>query len=565
MYLWKYIKPYKIPASVGFVFKITEAALELMIPIIMAKIIDEGIYQQDMEAVYYYGGMLVLFAVLGYCCAMVCQYNASITSQSVGTAIRKDLYQHIHTLDWSSLDELGSPTLVARLTNDIIQIQLAIAMTIRLTSRAPFLIIGSLVCAYIISGELTMIFIIGGIGLALVMFLISFCSIKYYSQLQIIFDRITLSVRETLAGIRVIRAFSMQTKETTKFKEATDKQYSLQIIVGNLQAYMNPFTFLIVNVCIILIIYQGGTYIKIGTLSQGDIVALVNYMTQILLALVVLTNVIGIYHRAYAGYNRIKEVLATTSKIQDSGTKEWQDNQSVVRFDHVSFAYHKKEVLEDVSFEVKQGETIGIIGGTGSGKTTIANLIGRYYENQIGTIYIDGKEISTLTIASLRKNIGYVMQNARLFTGTIAHNLKIANPQATFQEMEQAIEQAQGKELLNKDGLDKQIEEAGKNLSGGQKQRLTIAQAIIKKPKLFIFDDSASALDAITDRNLRIALQKKQTTTIIISQRISSLQHASRILVLSHGQVVGYDSHEQLLKTCSIYQEIYATQSKGDE
>lgn len=428
MDLWKYLKPYKVPAFVGFVFKVTEAILELMIPLLMAKIIDEGIYKQNIDAIYKYGFYLVLFATLGYACAMVCQYNASLTSQSVGTVMRKALYQHIHTLDWSSLDELGSPTLVARLTNDIIQIQLAIAMTIRLTSRAPFLIMGSFICAYLISGELTFIFIVGGIALALVMFFISICSIKYYTQLQIVFDKITLSVRETLAGMRVIRAFSKQKEETNKFSKETKNQYSLQVLVGNLQAYMNPLTFLIVNGCIVLIIYQGSFYIEIGSLSQGDIVALVNYMTQILLALVVFTNIISIYHRAYAGYKRIAEVLDTKTKIEDNGTEEWTNNKSVVRFENVTFSYLDKPVLENVSFEVELGQTIGIIGGTGAGKTTIANLIGRYYQNQSGTIYIDNKEISTLSISSLRKNIGYVMQNARLLTGTIEHNMKIANP-----------------------------------------------------------------------------------------------------------------------------------------
>ncbi|WP_279167132.1 ABC transporter ATP-binding protein [Thomasclavelia cocleata] len=567
MKLLKYIKEYRFSAIIGFVFKIAEAALELMVPLVMADIIDIGIKTNDKNYILMKGLTLVGLAIAGYLFALVCQYYASVTSQGVGTKLREDMYHQINRYDHRNLDKLSAPTLVTRLVNDVVQIQLAIAMTIRLTSRAPFIMIGSLVLAFFISGPLASIFIIGAIILAVIMLAITVVSMPYFNNIQKKLDRISLIVRENLNGIRVIRAFASQNKEIDKFKNQTKEQKDIQVKVGRIQALLNPFTYLIVNIAIVLIIYFGGREVNVGGLSQGEIIALVNYMNSILLALIVFANVLSIYNKAGASYTRIFEVLETEPKVKDLGKIEtWHNSENCIEFRNVNFAYNQKNILHNLSFIIKKGETIGIIGGTGAGKSSLVNLINRFYDAVSGEILINDQPIKEYDLHSLRKDIGFVPQYVSLISGTIRENIQLGNQQASDEELMNALKIAQGKELVEDKiaGLDTIIEQGGKNLSGGQKQRLTIARALVKKPQILILDDSSSALDYGTDYKLRQELKKLDMTKIIISQRTSSIEQADKIIVLYHGEIVGFDKHEQLMKDCQIYQEIYASQHSKD-
>ena len=552
MKLLKYVKEYRFPAIIGFVFKIAEAALELMVPLVMADIIDVGIKNNDQNYILVRGLFLVGLAVAGYLFALVCQYYASLTSQSVGTKLREDMYHQINRYDHHNLDKLSAPTLVTRLINDVVQIQLAVAMTIRLTSRAPFIMIGSLFLAFLISGPLVSIFVVGAIVLAIVMLMITIISMPYFNNVQKKLDKISLIVRENLNGIRVIRAFASQDKEINKFKTETRQQKDIQVKVGRIQALLNPFTYLIVNVAIVLIVYFGGTEVNVGGLSQGEVIALVNYMNSILLALIVFANVLSIYNKAGASYTRIFEVLETEPAVVNDGQIQiYRESEDCIEFRHVSFAYE---------------QTIGIIGGTGAGKTSLVNLIGRFYDVSSGEILINGEAIKNYDLHALRSFIGFVPQYAALISGTIRENLQLGNQTANDQQLLKALEIAQGKEMLEDKaaGLDTVIEQGGKNLSGGQKQRLTIARALVKQPEILILDDSSSALDYATDFKLRQALKQLNMTKIIISQRTASIEQADKIMVLYHGDLVGFDSHEQLMKDCKIYQEIYASQHSKD-
>ncbi|WP_279155396.1 ABC transporter ATP-binding protein [Thomasclavelia cocleata] len=567
MKLLKYIKEYRFSAIIGFVFKIAEAALELMVPLVMADIIDIGIKTNDKNYILMKGLTLVGLAIAGYLFALVCQYYASVTSQGVGTKLREDMYHQINRYDHRNLDKLSAPTLVTRLVNDVVQIQLATAMTIRLTSRAPFIMIGSLVLAFFISGPLASIFIIGAIILAVIMLAITVVSMPYFNNIQKKLDRISLIVRENLNGIRVIRAFASQNKEINKFKSQTKEQKDIQVKVGRIQALLNPFTYLIVNIAIVLIIYFGGREVNVGGLSQGEIIALVNYMNSILLALIVFANVLSIYNKAGASYIRIFEVLETEPKVKDLGKIEtWHNSENCIEFRNVNFAYNQKNILHNLSFIIKKGETIGIIGGTGAGKSSLVNLINRFYDAVSGEILINDQPIKEYDLHSLREDIGFVPQYASLISGTIRENIQLGNQQASDEELMNALKIAQGKELVEDKiaGLDTIIEQGGKNLSGGQKQRLTIARALVKKPQILILDDSSSALDYGTDYKLRQELKKLDMTKIIISQRTSSIEQADKIIVLYHGEIVGFDKHEQLMKDCQIYQEIYASQHSKD-
>lgn len=567
MKLLKYVKEYRFPAIIGFVFKIAEAALELLVPLVMADIIDVGIKNNDKNYILVRGLVLVGLAVAGYLFALVCQYYASVTSQSVGTKLREDMYRQINHYDHHNLDKLSAPTLVTRLVNDVVQIQLAVAMTIRLTSRAPFIMIGSLFLAFLISGPLASIFIIGAIVLAVVMLLITIISMPYFNNIQKKLDQISLIVRENLNGIRVIRAFASQDKEIYKFKDETKQQKDTQVKVGRIQALLNPFTYLIVNIAIVLIVYFGGSEVNMGGLSQGEVIALVNYMNSILLALIVFANVLSIYNKAGASYTRIFEVLETEPAIVNSGNaSDWQETDNCIEFRHVSFAYEQKNILNDLNFTIKSGQTIGIIGGTGAGKSTLVNLIARFYDVNSGEILINNQPIQSYDLHALRHFIGFVPQYASLISGTIRENLQLGNQVADDNQLMQALEIAQGKELIEDkaDGLDTMIEQGGKNLSGGQKQRLTIARAIVKQPEILILDDSSSALDYATDFKLRQELKQLEMTKIIISQRTASIEQADKIIVLYHGDLVGFDSHENLMKDCKIYQEIYASQHSKD-
>lgn len=569
MKLWKYIKAYKVSASIGFLFKILEAALELAVPVVMADIIDTGIKNQDTAYVYQKGILLLALGVGGYLFALICQYYASIASQGVGTALRKDMYQKINTFDYKNLDTLSASTLVTRISNDTNQLQLAVAMTIRLTSRAPFLIIGSLIMAFTISSNLALIFVIGSILLALIMLIITVASMPYFHRIQKKLDGISRIARENLQGIRVIRAFSRQKQEKEKFYDETNKQQDIQIKVGKIQALSNPLTYCIINLAIILIVYQGGIQVQIGNLTQGEIIALVNYMNQILLAIIVFTNVLTIYNKAGASYSRVVEVLETNPTIVESDKEfTWREDVPNIIYDKVNFAYEGQNVLKDISFTLNPGETLGIIGGTGAGKTTLVNLLGRFYDAQSGNIVIAGSDIKDIPLKQLRQQIAYVHQQAVLVSGTIRENLKLGNEHVTDEEIYQALDIAQATDFIESlpNGLNTMIVQGGKNVSGGQRQRLTIARALLKKPKILILDNSDSALDNMTSVALRKALQTlEHMSTIIISQRTFALEHANRILVLYHGDVVGYASHQELLDTCEVYQEIYYSQQVKED
>ena len=560
--MWmKYLKPYRKEAVMGFFFKLIEAFFELIVPIVVADIIDYGILHQDQQYILQRGLLLLALALLGYACALVCQYFASKTSQGFGTYLRNDMFKAIHAYDYENIDEIGIPSLMTRITNDTNQLQLAVAMTIRLASRSPFLILGSLVMAFRISVPIALIFICAAPILALAIYGVMSKSLPLYLKIQKQLDHVSLICRENLAGIRVIRAFSKQKQEKERFQQATQKQKNMQIQVGKLSALLNPSTSVIVNCAILVILYAGGLQVNAGYLTQGEVIALINYMNQILLSMFAFANVIVIYNKATACYKRVQEVLAIQPAIQDG--KCLIDNQEgpMVTFDHVSFSYQGSHALHDLSFSIHQGETIGIIGGTGSGKSTLIHLISRFYEATQGQIYIKNRPIQDYSLFSLRQMIGLVPQQATLFTGTIKENICLAKENASDDEVKQALHLAQASFVDEwKDGIYSHITQGGHNLSGGQKQRLTIARALVRNPELLILDDSASALDFATDAALRKAIATLPQTTIIVSQRVSAIMHADKILVLSHGELVGMGKHDELMKTCEIYQQIVTSQ-----
>lgn len=560
--MWmKYLKPYRKEAVIGFFFKLIEAFFELIVPIVVADIIDYGILHQDQQYILQRGLLLLALALLGYACALVCQYFASKTSQGFGTYLRNDMFKAIHAYDYENIDEIGIPSLMTRITNDTNQLQLAVAMTIRLASRSPFLILGSLVMAFRISVPIALIFICAAPILALAIYGVMSKSLPLYLKIQKQLDHVSLICRENLAGIRVIRAFSKQKQEKERFQQATQKQKDMQIQVGKLSALLNPSTSVIVNCSILVILYAGGLQVNAGYLTQGEVIALINYMNQILLSMFAFANVIVIYNKATACYKRVQEVLAIQPAIQNG--KCLIDNQKgpLVTFDHVSFSYQGSHALHDLSFSIHQGETIGIIGGTGSGKSTLIHLIPRFYEATQGQIYIKNRPIQDYSLFSLRQMIGLVPQQATLFTGTIKENICLAKENASDDEVKQALHLAQASFVDEwKDGIYSHITQGGHNLSGGQKQRLTIARALVRNPELLILDDSASALDFATDAALRKAIATLPQTTIIVSQRVSAIMHADKILVLSHGELVGMGKHDELMKTCEIYQQIVTSQ-----
>lgn len=563
--LWyKYIKPFRKQAIIGFIFKMTEAFFELMVPLVVAQIIDYGIGQNDKQYIWKMGILLFALTFIGYGCALVCQYFASYTSQSFGTLMRNDMYKVINRYDYEDIDRIGTPSLITRLTNDVVQLQLAVAMAIRLVSRSPFLIIGSLIMAFRINMQMAIIFVITAPLLALCIYFVVAKSMPMYLKIQKQLDKVSLVCRENLTGIRVIRAFSRQKEEKRRFQNMTETQKDMQIKVGKLSALLNPMTNMIVNIAIIVILYVGGIRINGGTLTQGEVVALINYMNQILLSMFVFANVIVIFNKASASYKRIEEVLDISPRIIKEDNKDYQD--VFLSFDTVSFAYQGNVALQNVSFEVNKNETIGIIGGTGSGKSTLVNLIPRFYDSE-GQIYIKGQTIQSYDLKELRNMIGIVPQKAVLFKGTLRENMQWGKQNASDEEIWQALDLAQASAFVKKleNGLDTMITQDGKNLSGGQRQRLTIARALVKKPEILILDDSASALDFATDAALRKSLKTIQSTIFIVSQRVSSIMHADKIIVLSHGEIVGVGTHQYLLEHCDIYQEIAHSQLAKEE
>ncbi len=569
----KYLGDFKKELIVGPAAKLTEAIFELIVPLIMADIIDVGINGgAGKPYIYRMGGIMILMGALGLCCALVCQYLASRASQGVGTVVRNDLFRHISSLSHAELDRFGTPSLITRVTNDVNQVQSAVAMLIRLVVRAPFLVIGAAVMAMTIDLKLSLVFLAVMPLVAAVLYFIMFRSVPLYRVIQKKLDKISLITRESLSGARVIRAFSGEAAEEKRFREANDDFADTSMRVGRLSALLNPLTYAIMNLAIAAIVWFGGFRVDSGALTQGQVIAFVNYMTQISLALVVVANLVVLFTKAAASSARINEVFETEPSIKDGSGAAVSAKAPVIEFKDVSFSYSEggDNALENITFSVRKGETVGIIGGTGSGKSTLVSLIPRFYDAEKGSVLINGADVKSYGLKELRQKIGFVPQKAMLFSGTIAENLRWGNENASGEQLQKAAETAQAKEFIDKmpDGFNTHINQGGRNLSGGQKQRLTIARALTGSPEILILDDSASALDFATDAALRKAIAKdtQNMTVLIVSQRATSIRHADKIIVLDDGEAAGIGTHAELLESCPVYREIVMSQeSKGGE
>lgn len=565
-----YLKYYKKEAIIGPIFKFTEAVFELIVPLVMAKIIDVGIKNGDTIYIYKMGGVMILLGVVGLICALICQYLASKASQGVGTRLRNDLFKHINSLSYSEIDKIGTASLVNRITNDINQVQVAVAMLIRLVVRAPFLVLGATIMAMILDLKMSLIFWACGIFIALTLYFIMKKSVPLYKVIQQKLDRVGIITKENLEGVRVIRAFSKQDYEKERFVNASEEHSSIAVRVGKLSALLSPLTTAITNIGLVAIVGFGGIQVNLGNLEQGQVIAFVDYMMQILLALVVVANLVILFTKAAASIRRINEVFEMESSIKEINSKEIvAENVDApkVEFKNVYFSYGDSDeyALEDVSFKIMKNETIGIIGATGSGKSTIVNLIPRFYECKKGEVLVNGINVKQYPFGQLRKQIGVVAQKLALFSGTILENLKIANENADINLIEKSVKIAQMKEFVDglPDKYETMISQSGKNLSGGQKQRLTIARALVKDPEILILDDSSSALDFKTDRNLRNALKENTSdmTVITVSQRVNSIRYCDKIIVLDDGRIAGIGSHDELIKKCDVYVDICLSQN----
>ena len=573
----RFLKQFKKEVLIGPVFKLTEAVFELIVPLVMAQIIDVGIANGDRGYVLRMGGVMVLLGLVGLGCALICQYCAARASQGFGTVLRSEMFRHINTLSHGEIDQIGTPSLITRITNDVNQLQLAVAMLIRLVVRAPFLVIGATVMALLLDWKLACIFFVAAPLMALVLYLVMSRSIPFYRIIQKKLDRISLITRENLSGVRVIRAFSRQEKEKERFAQASEDQMSTSIAVGRISALLNPLTSAIINLAIAAVIWFGGFRVDAGGMTQGEVIAFVNYLNQILLAMIVVANLVVIFTKAAASATRVDEVLELHPSIVNRVSRPAQEVEGSpeIAFDAVSFAYPDAGAysLSDISFTVARGQTLGIIGGTGCGKSTLVNLIPRFYEVSQGSFKVDGVDVRDYPMDQLRGKVGIVPQRAVLFSGTLRQNMQWRKQDATDEEIWQALETAQAASFVRKmpDGLDSVILQGGKNLSGGQKQRLTIARALVGEPEILILDDSASALDFATDAALRRAIAKfsagrgNRMTTIIVSQRANTVRYADQIVVLDDGKAAGIGTHEQLLESCQTYREIYWSQNERQE
>ena len=572
--LARYLKYFKKQVIVGPIFKLTEAIFELIVPLVMANIIDIGVKNNDINYVIKMGGVLLLLGFTGLCCALVCQYYASRASQGVGTMLRNDLFRHICSLSHAEIDKFGTPSLITRLTSDVNQLQLAVAMLIRLVIRAPFLASGAIVMAMILDLKLSIIFLTATPLIVAVLYFVMSRSIPFFKTIQKKLDRVSLITRENLEGARVIRAFSKQKEENDRFEDASEDWTKSAISVGKLSALLNPLTYVIMNLAIVAIIWVGGIRVDTGILTQGEIIAFVNYMTQILLALVVVANLVVIFTKASASASRVNEIFDTKPSVVEGNfenAKNTSNSDNAIEFKNVSFSYSKdvESALSDISFSVKKGSTVGIIGGTGSGKSTLINLIPRLYDTTSGDVLINGVNVKEYPFNELRSKIGVVPQNAALISGTIADNLRWGNKDATIEDMTRAAKTAQAYEFIEKlpCGFDSPVLQGGKNLSGGQKQRLTIARALTGSPEILILDDSASALDFATDAALRKAIKRDtdNMTVIMVSQRVGTIKSADMIVVIDDGKISGIGTHEELIENCPLYREICISQLSEDE
>lgn len=573
--LRRFLKDYKKECIIGPLCKLLEAILELLVPMVMASIIDVGVKNGDSGYVLKMGGVLVLLGVVGLLSALVCQYLASKASQGVGTKIRRELFAHINTLSHAELDKLGTPSLITRITNDINQVQQTVAMGIRLLTRAPFIVVGALVMAMTINMEMSIIFFIAALLIGLTLYFIMTRSIPIFSAIQKKLDKIGLISRENLSGNRVIRAFSKQKSEKERIDTATEDLAKTSIRVSRLSALLSPVTYAVTNIAIIAIIWFGAINVDNGNgMLSGDIIALVNYMTQILLAMIVVANLVFLITKASASAARINEIFETQPSVVETNHENIKISTDIstpkISFENVSFNYDDgDDELSNISFDIKRGQTVGIIGGTGCGKSTLINLIPRFYDVKEGCVSVDGRNVKDYPFVQLRSQIGIVPQQSILFSGTIRDNMKWQNKNATDEEIINALKIAQAYEFVSKlpKGLDSRVEQGGKNFSGGQRQRLCIARAITGNPDILMLDDSFSALDFATDAALRKALKESTSdmTVIIVTQRCSTIKNADLILVLDDGELVGKGTHEELFENCETYREICLSQLNETE
>ena len=568
-----YLKDYIKESIIAPLFKLLEASFELIVPLVMAAIIDGGIGRGDKGYIYRMSAVLIALAAVGFICSVIAQYFAAKAAVGFSTKLRHALFEHIETLSFSEMDTIGTSTLITRMTSDINQVQSGVNMVLRLFLRSPFIVFGAMIMAFTVDVKGAIIFVITIPLLSVVVFGVMLITIPMFKKVQASLDKVLCRTRENLEGARVIRAFDKQSSEIKSFADENTMLTNMQLLVGRVSALMNPITFIIINCATIAVIWVGAGQVFDGIITRGEVVALVNYMSQILVELVKLANLIILVTKSIACGNRIAEVLEVEPSVKSDVTEAVSpvEGAAAVEFDHVAMKYMgaSEESLSDVNFRIEKGQTVGIIGGTGSGKSSLVHLIPRFYDVSSGAVKIDGVDVREYPLTQLREKVGIVMQKAVLFQGSIAQNLRWGNPDATDEELWKAIEIAQATDVVNgKAGkLDYQIEQGGRNLSGGQKQRLTIARALVKNPDILILDDSASALDFATDARLRSALRQMQSdkTIFIVSQRTSSIQFADKIIVLDDGDVAGIGTHNELLVTCDIYREIYESQFKKEE
>lgn len=589
--LLPYLRQYKKETILAPLFKLLEASFELLVPLVMAKIIDVGIANRDKKYVMLMCLLMVSLGVVGMICSFTAQFFSAKAAVGVSTKLRHTLFAHIQSFSFTELDTMGTSTLITRMTSDVNQVQNGINMTLRLFLRSPCVVFGAMIMAFTIDFKSALVFV-GTIPLlSLVVFGIMAITLPLYKKAQSGLDRVLSVTRENLTGVRVIRAFNKEPEERIRFEESNRALTVMQKKVGKISGLMNPITYVIVNAATVLLIWQGAFRVDTGAITQGELIALVNYMSQILVELVKLANLIVTITKALASANRVDGIMELETSMPDTAAAESRKEDTIVietdplekrtgdlrnnaaedeavRFDHVSLTYKNagEESLTDIDFSVKKGETIGIIGGTGSGKSSLVNLIPRFYDATNGRVLINGVDVKDYPLHSLRDKVGVVLQKATLFKGTIRENLLWGNKNASDELLNEALEISQAKEFVEKkeDGLMTQVAQGGKNLSGGQRQRLTIARALVKKPEILILDDSASALDFATDAKLRKAIREMDgnMTVFIVSQRTSSIMHADRIVVLDDGKVAGIGTHGELLKTCAVYREIYQSQFK---
>lgn len=573
--LLKYITEYRKECILGPLFKLLEACFDLTVPLVMSWLIDRGISQNDVPYIWKMGGLLLILAAIGLTCSITAQYFAAKAAVGFATKLRHAVFKHIESLSFTEMDEAGTSMMITRMTSDINQVQSGTNLALRLFLRSPFIVFGAAVMAFTIDVKAALVFAVVIPLLALVVFGIMLITMPMYQKVQGHLDRLLGVTRQNLSGVRVIRAFNKEQAERESFGRENDLLTRMQLFVGRISALMNPVTYIMINGALVALIWTGAVRIDMGTLKQGQIVALINYMSQILVELVKMANTIIMSTKCVACGNRIQALLEVESSLEDGSQSFEENGQEVtparVEFDHVSLTYKGAggESLEDITFTAEPGKTIGIIGGTGSGKSSLVHMIPRFYDATEGSVRINGQDVKSYRMDDLRQHIGIVMQKAVLFHGTIRENIRWGAPEAADEQINEALELAQAAEVVagKPEGLDYEIEQGGRNLSGGQRQRFTIARALVRKPSVLILDDSASALDFATDAKLRKALAglKSTSTIFIVSQRTSSIQQADKILVLDDGKLVGMGTHEELLENCSVYKEIYDSQFKKPE